>query len=132
MDNPLSDQQRQQIAATLNAGRKLDAVKLYRDFTGANLTGAVRAIDAFDPQAPAATPTAPQLSEADQQRLNDLLAAGQTVQAIKLFRELTGLSLQEAKQAIDAMTPASQRRTGCAGILLLALPLPAAILLLLL
>jgi ribosomal protein L7/L12 len=37
------------------------------------------------------------------QRIGDLVAAGQKIEAIKLLREATGLGLADAKSAIDAV-----------------------------
>jgi ribosomal protein L7/L12 len=47
----------------------------------------------FSDQGPAADP-----------RLLELVQAGKTIQAIKLYRELTGVGLKEAKDAVDAMS----------------------------
>ncbi len=38
---------------------------------------------------------------ADDPEIQDLLAKGNEIQAIKRYRELTGLSLKEAKEAIE-------------------------------
>jgi hypothetical protein len=42
---PLNDQQRQQIEAELFAGRKISAIKLYRDATGTGLAEAKHAVE---------------------------------------------------------------------------------------
>ncbi len=42
---PLNDPQRQEIENQIFAGRKLEAIKLYRDFTGAELVDAKNAVE---------------------------------------------------------------------------------------
>ena len=44
------------------------------------------------------------LTAKDVAEITRLLAAGDTIGAIKRYRELTGLGLREAKDAIDRMT----------------------------
>ncbi len=48
MEQPLSDEQWAQIKAALNGGRKIEAIKLYREATGVGLKEAKDAIDALD------------------------------------------------------------------------------------
>jgi ribosomal protein L7/L12 len=43
------------------------------------------------------------VSAAEDPRLIELLQAGKEIQAIKLYRELTGVGLAEAKDAVDGM-----------------------------
>ena len=43
------------------------------------------------------------VSAADDPRLAELLQAGKEIQAIKLYRELTGVGLAEAKDAVEGM-----------------------------
>jgi ribosomal protein L7/L12 len=51
------------------------------------------------------------ITAADDPRLVELLQAGKEIQAIKLYRELTGVGLAEAKDAVDGMK-AMYRPTG--------------------
>jgi len=44
-----------------------------------------------------------QIPESKISELADLIAGGRKIEAIKLYRELTGLGLKEAKDAIDAL-----------------------------
>jgi ribosomal protein L7/L12 len=50
--------------------------------------------DSFEPASAAAT---------EDPRLIELLQAGKEIQAIKLYRELTGVGLAEAKDAVEGM-----------------------------
>jgi ribosomal protein L7/L12 len=44
------------------------------------------------------------LGAADDPRLAELIASGRTIQAVKLYRELTGVGLKEAKDAVEGMS----------------------------
>jgi ribosomal protein L7/L12 len=48
-----------------------------------------------------ASDAAPSVSAADDPRLIELIQAGKKINAIKLYRELTGTGLAEAKDAVD-------------------------------
>ena len=43
------------------------------------------------------------ISSQQEQQIRELLAQGQKIAAVKLYRELTGVGLKEAKDAIDAI-----------------------------
>jgi ribosomal protein L7/L12 len=45
---PLTDQQRQDIENELFANRKISAIKIYREITGAGLADAARAVEQMD------------------------------------------------------------------------------------
>jgi ribosomal protein L7/L12 len=53
----------------------------------------------------------PKLPEATWQRIKTALQAGGKLEAIKIYREETGLGLKESKDAIDSLE-AELRRTG--------------------
>ena len=44
-----------------------------------------------------------QEQESDRQRIQEALFAGRKIEAIKLFRELSGAELKEAKDFVDAL-----------------------------
>ncbi|MBC2596149.1 ribosomal protein L7/L12 [Ruficoccus amylovorans] len=44
------------------------------------------------------------LSDQELNQVSEAILAGNKIQAIKIYREATGLSLSEAKQEIDAIT----------------------------
>ena len=48
MPDPISESDRDQIAAELFAGRKIQAIKLYRTATGTDLKGAKDAVEAME------------------------------------------------------------------------------------
>ncbi len=118
---PIPDSLEDAIRSLLAQGKMIAAIKLYREQTGVGLAEAKQAVERFalgetlpDDDAAAADP--------DQQILK-LLAAGQKIAAIKLYREQTSAGLKEAKDAVEALAaqhgivPAP--RSGCLGVLAL-------------
>jgi ribosomal protein L7/L12 len=56
MSHPLSESQRQEIESHLFAGRKIQAIKIYREATGLGLKEAKDAVEAIEAELRAATP----------------------------------------------------------------------------
>lgn len=58
-------------------------------------------------------------------RVERLLRDGKTIEAIKVYRERTGLGLKESKDAIDQWRAqlglATKSRSGCAGVIVLTI-----------
>ena len=110
MDIPLSPEQLDAIRRETLAGNKIQAIKLYREATGKGLAESKHDIETFEVEwrsgafasgpAPArpATPTPQQLEQVRREVL-----AGNKIQAIKLYREISHVSLFDAKQAIDQL-----------------------------
>jgi ribosomal protein L7/L12 len=98
------DERWTEIREALARGEKIQAIKLYRERTGAGLREAKEVIE--------------QTAQEGERRLwegtggwpeiDEALARGEKIQAIKLYRERTGVGLREAKEAIDSM----ERRRG--------------------
>jgi ribosomal protein L7/L12 len=110
------------VLALVRDGRKIEAIKLYRDITGAGLKEAKDAVEALERDG--SLPTKPNGSSAGDADIVDLLRAGQKIRAIKLYRDRTGSALADAKNAVEAMArthgiPASQ--SGCGSAVLAAL-----------
>lgn len=91
-------------------GSKIEAIKAYREATGADLLTSRRAVEAM-----AANPGSQPALPPDATSLNHptspvplspgvmrLVEDRQKIQAIKLLREQTGLGLKEAKDLVDA------------------------------
>jgi large subunit ribosomal protein L7/L12 len=109
------------VLALMGEGRKIEAIKLYRDLTGAGLKEAKDAVEALERGG--TRPEAHRGSAGAEADVLDLLRAGQKIRAIKIYRERTGVSLLEAKNAVESLAaeqgiPTS--RSGCAGALLFA------------
>src|SRR5579883_2701921 len=104
---------RDEIAWLLQTGQKINAIKLYREETGASLADAKAAVERMElalglglmtpagsetSQIPAMPNDAPRFSTRE---MEALLMQGKKIEAIKLYREQTGLGLREAKDTID-------------------------------
>lgn len=112
-----------QIRSLLSAGRKIEAIKVYREATGAGLAGAKNAVEAIERHVEPTASDAPH-GEFEQQLLA-LVERGEKIMAIKLYREQTGAGLKEAKDAVEALAArrgtVAPRGAGCFGVILLLL-----------
>jgi ribosomal protein L7/L12 len=92
-----------EVRRLVGVGRKIEAIKLYREATGTALAEAKTAVErlaAATPTEPVAQQTAAELDDLAA-RARDLKQRGDTIRAIKLVRAATGLSLREAKDFVD-------------------------------
>jgi hypothetical protein len=82
-------------------------------------------------QAVLQSPAPPAPMEGDlEQRVLALLQGGKKIEAIRIYREQTSVGLKEAKDAVEALARKHgivSKGAGCAGILLSAMALAAAI-----
>lgn len=90
----------------IETGKKIEAIKLYRSVTGLGLVEAKEAVEALErgerPPSTAAPAGNPALSvESIMPVLIELLRRKQKINAIKLYRETTGLGLKESKDFVD-------------------------------
>lgn len=92
-----------EVRASLAQGMKIQAIKLYREITGVGLKEAKEAVEAMQSQPVSAQPSLKHLSEPDLEPVRTLMVLGKKIDAIKLYRELTGVGLKEAKDAVEAM-----------------------------
>jgi len=95
-----------QITALVHAGEMIEAIKLHREQYGTSLVDAKEAIDSIargyataPPQQVHNDPT----TTATDAQVRTLADAGELIPAIKLYREIHGVGLKEAKDAVDAM-----------------------------
>lgn len=95
------------ILAVAREGNKIEAIKLYRERYDCGLAEAKEAVEAMlvglTPQPPGLVvpPPAAVSSTALDLQIVGLLRDDQKIQAIKLYRERTGLGLKEAKEAVE-------------------------------
>jgi ribosomal protein L7/L12 len=87
------------------APNKIERIRAYRQRTGVSLKDALLAIEAQDRGQPLPEPQ-PSAAVAADADLLELVHDGRVIEAIKLYREQTGASLAEAKQAIDRLRAA--------------------------
>jgi large subunit ribosomal protein L7/L12 len=89
------------VRSLTEAGRKIEAIKLFRERTGAGLKEAEDAVEAIERgQAPPASPVG---DRAFEDEVATLLERGQKIEAIRRYRERTGVGLKEAKDAVEAI-----------------------------
>lgn len=108
----------------LDQGRKIEAIKRYRELTGAGLKEARDVVEAIDRGQATGFPTAANVDDRFRRELIELLRKGRKIEAIKAYRARTGAGLKEAKDAVEALDPRppGERGGGClAGLLLLGL-----------
>jgi ribosomal protein L7/L12 len=108
----LTDAVRAKVSREISAGHKLNAVKLYREATGAPLPDAKRAIDNwFVPgrgagvRDAAAAWTEGRLTDEARTRISALVEAGRRDDAMSLYAEATGASTTEARAIIRTWDP---------------------------
>lgn len=87
----------------VRAGRKIEAIKRYRELTGVGLKEAKDAVEMPDFAPPLAPPPVPGENDPRMAQVRTLATAGQKIEAIKLYRMITGLGLKESKDAVDKM-----------------------------
>ena len=99
-------------------GQKIQAIKLWREHTGASLKEAKKSIELFEStgawplvangMVTTNTSTTPSLSRTDNitKECTSFINNGNKIGAIKLWREHTGASLNEAKEAIEQLEAA--------------------------
>jgi ribosomal protein L7/L12 len=104
----LSQEQVAQINAEIGARRKINAIKLYREYTGQGLKEAKDAVEAIErgqspifsgyASATANEPVGDVMTQIEQE-----LRAKRKINAVKLYREAYNVGLKEAKDAVDEM-----------------------------
>ena len=109
----------QQVRSLLGQGQKLEAVKLYKNQTDVTLLEAKNAVESIQR---ATSPPEP-ASDMDVELLR-LLEAGKKLEAVKIYKQRTGVQLIEAKQAVEALARRhgiAAQNGGCFGVLLAVL-----------
>jgi ribosomal protein L7/L12 len=107
----LTDPLRDSVLAALQRGNSIEAIKLLRESTGLGLKEAKDRIDEHlsGRTAPLATTTLPgSLPSAVLAALHQ----GNTIAAIRLLRQATGLGLKEARDAIDSFQSGNRIEPG--------------------
>lgn len=99
---PIDAESLEAVRLLLRAGRKINALKIYREATGASLKAAKDAVEALAEGRQAPEPSRG-FDAAAHNAVREALLAGQKIHAIKLYREATGVGLKEAKEAVEAM-----------------------------
>jgi len=132
MHTPINASQFATVRETMRAGNKIDAIKLYREYTGAGLADAKEAVEKieegislealvsrFSPVASSA-PIPVSVQPERVKWIQEALFKGDKIEAIKLYRDGTNLGLKESKEAVEKIEDAlrlqsPERFTGKAG-----------------
>ncbi|MCA9835721.1 MAG: ribosomal protein L7/L12 [Trueperaceae bacterium] len=99
---PHTEFQVEHLATLLKEGRKLEAIKYYREAKGVGLKEAKDYVESLDQEESAAT----QLNLPLSQELEDAIKTIKSrskIEAIREVRALTGLSLREAKDYVESL-----------------------------
>ena len=107
-----------EVRSLLDQGRKIEAVKLYKDQTGAGLAAAKDAVEAM--QAGAGPPSRPEIGGDLEAELLRLLGRGEKLAAVKLYKEQKDVGLADAKRAVESLAAKhglETQRAGCLGVL---------------
>lgn len=102
MADELTEEQVNQIRREVQAGRKLAAVKLYKDWTGSSLLTAknnVERIQAGSEAEPVGFASG--LSDDVMDEILDALQRGKKLEAIKLYKASSGKMLMESKEFVE-------------------------------
>lgn len=104
-DDPLSA-----IKTATLSGRKIEAIKLYREAFGVGLAEAKSAVEHLEtslrtqgPQAAFLPPEHPPMPEAVLASIRTYIMSGEKIAAIKAYRDHNPVGLAEAKAVIDQM-----------------------------
>ncbi|HEY9827408.1 MAG TPA: ribosomal protein L7/L12 [Stenomitos sp.] len=100
---PLSPQQRLEMEALVRQGKKIEAIKQVRQFTGLGLKEARDFIEDLEQNPNAALSPQPSraISPEVAQEVEALIANNQLITAVKVIRSHTGWGLKEAKEYLD-------------------------------
>ncbi len=110
-----------EIKNLLASGRKIEAIKRYREETGTGLAEAKDAVESLE--AGRSFPEAqPEDSDLTSQVIG-LLGRGEKIEAVKLYRNKFGGGLKEAKEAVERIGEQngipSSSGSGCLGVVIL-------------
>jgi ribosomal protein L7/L12 len=103
MAKRIADNELERVRAAMSAGRKIEAIKLYRQASGAGLADAKRFVEALAAGREEADATVTEMSDDQIARIETAIFAGEKIKAIKIYREANGTGLRESKEFIDAL-----------------------------
>ena len=112
MNHDLSPEQLRAVVEAIQRGNKIEAIKHYREATGLGLAESKDAVEAMADSLPAVSgpPPFPALAQAPtgispEKRAAVIASMRQRkkIEAIKIYRDATGLGLAESKDAVEAM-----------------------------
>jgi ribosomal protein L7/L12 len=87
----------------LGEGNKIAAIKVYKDNTGCGLKEAKESVEAIQAGIPVPRPEVIAPAVDHMPAIEEAVRAGRKLEAIKLYREMTGLGLKESKDAVEEL-----------------------------
>ncbi|MFC1743037.1 ribosomal protein L7/L12 [Candidatus Riflebacteria bacterium] len=114
MSEQLDSEKKKEIVTLLAEEKKIQAIKVYREATGLDLKEAKDYIDARQAelqQQPVKGTGHP--TGLDSEKRNEIMSeifAGRKVAAIKIYRDVTGQGLKEAKEFVDGLQAELQKK----------------------
>jgi ribosomal protein L7/L12 len=107
LPRPLANPDLAEIVTLLTRGNKIEAIKRVRELTGLGLKEAKDYVEAMPSNRPLPTlpsrSTTPQAGAGDLAEVHALAQQGHKIEAIKRYRQLTGVGLKEAKDYVDRL-----------------------------
>ncbi len=97
----IPDRSLKAILTELEAGRKIAAIKLYREVTGEGLAEAKKAVESIGVKG---KNNSQQLSHSDYQHILDEIKHNRFLGAVKVYRAATGAGLFDAREAIEVIS----------------------------
>jgi ribosomal protein L7/L12 len=113
----------QRVRSLLADGQKLEAIKLYRAETGLGLAEAKDAVEAIEAGRTPTKPPPDAPNEIEREALR-LLENGKTIEAVKHYRDATGVSLKDAYKYVQSLGRYHKiqvKNPGCFGVWLLGM-----------
>jgi ribosomal protein L7/L12 len=95
-----------EVAELNRQGRKIEAIKIYRELTGVGLAEAKSAVEAMEAGHSVVPPAQPAINldqDGALREIRTLMQTGEKIQAIKKYREVFGVGLAEAKDAVERL-----------------------------
>jgi ribosomal protein L7/L12 len=89
------------VRSLARAGRKADAIRVFRQVTGQGLTEAKAAVEQMSGRAPVPRKQGLILREVRDADIESQIRLGHLMNAIALYREKTGVGPQEARTAVE-------------------------------
>ncbi|TWT55848.1 50S ribosomal protein L7/L12 [Thalassoglobus neptunius] len=112
----LDSNQLETLLETLRSGNHIEAIKLYREWTGSNLAQAKLAVEEMQRkfesgmsaeeilQSAEADSSNTDSDDAQRQAVLEEIRKGRKLQAIKIYRDYSGAGLKDAKEFIEQLT----------------------------
>ena len=121
MSQAFDPDKRNELHELLQASRKLEAVKLYREWTRSSLLDAKNAVEQLQDTGTLhwPEPSGEALDEAAMDEVLDAIEQGQKIEACKRYVGHTGCSLKEAKDFVEGLMGELGQQPSKSGCLLL-------------